>query len=316
MFNVDTKTDGHVHTKYCGHATGEMEEFVLAGLSKGLERLIFLEHLEVGISYFESTWLSVADFDKYWQEGMALKKKYSGRIDIGLGVEVGYNPASVQEIINSLNCYQWDRIGISYHFMKYEGRHINLLSRKKINMLEFSKIGVDLVLTRYLEGLLDAVRKLPGNVLCHLDAALRHHDDVKYEDNHLELMDQIINEAASQDMALEINTSGFPLRGESFPSVAIIKKAQQLGMKLVAGSDAHRPDAAALWDGTPDDDSHVLWPICVCRRGQCGGGQTVRSSGCPGTDRGLHDLRCLCRAGRRDRCGEIRERSTGRRCDV
>jgi len=69
LIQIDTSIDGHVHTKLCHHARGEMEEYVLAAIGKGLRKLIFLEHLEVGVNYFESTWLTEEDFNYYHDEG-------------------------------------------------------------------------------------------------------------------------------------------------------------------------------------------------------------------------------------------------------
>ena len=77
---IDITVDGHVHTSLCHHARGEMEDYVLAAISRGLKKIVFLEHLEIGINYFESTWLSDADFDYYHSEGKRLQGKYQGTI--------------------------------------------------------------------------------------------------------------------------------------------------------------------------------------------------------------------------------------------
>ena len=45
---IDLRTDGHVHTSLCNHASGTMEEYVKAAIGKGLEAIVFLEHLETG----------------------------------------------------------------------------------------------------------------------------------------------------------------------------------------------------------------------------------------------------------------------------
>ena len=50
---LDLSQDGHIHTRLCNHATGEMEEYVLAALNKNLKTIIFLEHLEEKTVYFE-----------------------------------------------------------------------------------------------------------------------------------------------------------------------------------------------------------------------------------------------------------------------
>lgn len=239
--NLDLKTDGHVHSRLCHHAVGEMEDYVLAACDKGLSRLIFLEHFECGIRYFETTWLTPADFEVYFATGRALQKRYAGRIDIGLGVEVGYNPDGVEETIAFLRQYDWDRIGLSYHFMGHNGRHLNMLSRKEENMAEFSTLGVAAVVSAYLEGLRAAVRQLPATVLCHLDAALRHHPRINFDEGHQLQMRGLLADLAARGIALEINTSGFDHRRQPYPPLWFVRQAADMGVNLVLGSDAHRP---------------------------------------------------------------------------
>ena len=121
---IDTTVDGHVHTRLCHHARGEMEDYVVSAIDRGLQKIVFLEHLEVGINYFESTWLTDADFDYYHAEGKRLQDKYKDTIAIGLGVEVGYNPGNLKQIRQKLARHAWDRIGISYHFFETNSRHL------------------------------------------------------------------------------------------------------------------------------------------------------------------------------------------------
>ncbi|MDD5758235.1 MAG: histidinol-phosphatase [Desulfobulbaceae bacterium] len=252
MTPLDLKTDGHVHSCLCHHAVGEMEDYVLAACDKGLERLIFLEHFEIGIRYFETTWLTAADFEVYFTTGRALQRKYRDRVDIGLGVEVGYNPEKVAETIAFLRQYDWDRIGLSYHFLRHEDEHLNLLSRKTENMAKCSSLGVKEILRAYFEGLRQALGQLPATVLCHLDAALRHHPEIMFDNDHKQLMEAILVELAAKDIALEINTSGFDHRQQPYPPPWLIRQAQELGVKLVAGSDAHRPqDVGRYFDRLP-----------------------------------------------------------------
>lgn len=249
---IKTSVDHHVHTFLCHHATGTMEEYVLAGIEFGLEGLVFLEHLEAGINYFETTWLTEDDFATYHREGQRLRGEYGDRINIGLGVEVGYNPEGVEALTEFLARYSWDRVGISYHFLDVAGHHYNLVSRKRENLEAFSRAGIDQVLDRYFAGLLAAIRDLPGTALCHLDAVLRHHPDLVFTPDHLVQIEKILVALSERDMALEVNTSGFPLRDAPYPSLEIIGRAAELGIRLEAGSDAHRPsDVGRYFDRLP-----------------------------------------------------------------
>ena len=242
LIQIDTSIDGHVHTKLCHHARGEMEEYVLAAINKGLRKLIFLEHLEVGINYFESTWLTEDDFKYYHEEGKRLQEKYQDRIEIGLGIEVGYNPNYLEEIERRLALYTWDRIGISYHFLETDSAHLNMVSRKQVNIDALDQLGVQEVVTKYYENLKDAVEKVPGQVLCHIDAVLRHHPNVEINPKHLSLIDELLDSAALKNMSLEVNTSNYRIKNEPSPSLDILRKAIKKNIPLVAGSDAHRPE--------------------------------------------------------------------------
>jgi histidinol-phosphatase (PHP family) len=250
---IDTTVDGHVHTSLCHHAHGKMEEYVLSAISQGLRKLIFLEHLEVGINYFESTWLTADDFNYYHTEGKRLQNKYRGMIEIGLGVEVGYNPRYLEEIRQKLALHSWDRIGISYHFLETDSGHLNMVSSKQINIDALDQYGVNETLYRYYNDLREAVEKLPGQVLCHVDAVLRHHPDVKMTPEHSKLIDELLDTVARKKMAIEVNTSGYRTKNEPYPSLAILKKAVERNISLVAGSDAHRPeDVGRHFDRLPE----------------------------------------------------------------
>ncbi|KPK30574.1 MAG: hypothetical protein AMK70_13875 [Nitrospira bacterium SG8_35_1] len=249
---IDTTVDGHVHTNLCHHARGEMEEYVLSAINRGLRKLFFLEHLEVGVNYFESTWLTADDFDFYHKEGKRLQEKYRNSIEIGLGVEVGYNPRCLDEIQQRLSLHTWDRIGISYHFLETDAGHLNMVSSKQINIDRLDQYGVDEVVCRYYSDLQEAVAKLPGQVLCHIDAVLRHHPSVIPTPEHSELIDELLDGVARKKMAVEVNTSGYRKKDEPYPSLSILKKALERNIPLVAGSDAHRPeDVGRYFDRLP-----------------------------------------------------------------
>ena len=241
--HIDTLVDGHVHTSMCQHAVGSMEEYVVSAIAKGLRKIIFLEHMEEGIQYRHRTWLTETDFDYYFEEGQRLKKRYIEKIEIGLGVEVGYNPDCSDKLIDRLRQRNWDRIGISYHYCKLPGlkEHLNILSRKQQNIKLFKDHGASDLLYRYFDTLTEAVQTIPGQVLCHLDAGLRHYPQLELDKRHQEQIKYLLTLLKRTGIALEINTSGYDIRNNPFPMPHIIEQALKLGIPFVAGSDAHSP---------------------------------------------------------------------------
>ncbi len=241
--SVDFLADTHVHTSLCRHATGTMEDYVLAAIAKGLRRLVFLEHLEEGIDVAFRSWLTEKDFDAYFAEGQILQQRYRGRIDIGLGVEVGYNPECVDEIVKRIRRRNWDRIGLSCHFFKIPDyrRHLNVLSKNQHNIDIIKDYGGGKLLSTYFATLIEAVRAIPAEVLCHLDAGLRHQPKLFLEDHHWQQIETLLAEVKKAGMMLEINTSGYRYRGLPFPLPEIIAMARKSEIPLTLGSDAHSP---------------------------------------------------------------------------
>ena len=248
--NIDTTSDNHVHTSFCGHARGSMEEYVQSALKNGLEKICFLEHMEEGIKTRRSTWLSEQDFDNYFSEGMRLQEKFKGRIQIRLGVEVGYNSRSLPVLLKRLKTRSWDWIGLSCHFLEQEGEdHLNLVSRKDTRVLSFSKPKAEEIISMYFNNLLEAVEHIPCNMICHLDAALRYHPNLSSFALPWQAIDTLLGRLEEKKIAVELNTSGFAIRGELFPRTAILKRILALKIPLVASSDSHTPETVGAHFG-------------------------------------------------------------------
>jgi len=221
-----------------------MEEYVCAAIDRGLTEMFFLEHLEAGVNYAPRTWLTEDDFAYYCAEGERLRHKYADRIRVNIGIELGYNPSHTAELLAGATAKPWDRIGLSCHFLQLPGTddHINLLSRKQKNIDRARKFGIDTLLSLYYDTLLEAVEQIPADVLCHMDAPLRYAGPLRLTDSHLQQVKRLLAAMKNKGMAMEINTSGIPIRNEPFPTKALVKMALDHGIPLVAGSDSHKPE--------------------------------------------------------------------------
>lgn len=249
---LDLGTDTHVHTSLCNHAVGEMEDYVRAAIDKGLHTLIFLEHLEAGITNRARTWLDPRAFAMYMEEGHRLQEEYAGQLIIKLGVEAGYNRNEVEELQDSLARYNWDRVGLSYHFYPHQGEFFNLLSRNPKNLQKLAEIGVEKVLTDYFDALLEGVETIACDAICHMDAVLRHLPDLQFQESHCQQIERLLDSMKRKSIALELNTSGYSYRGFPFPAAWILALTVQKGIALSAGSDAHQPkDVGRYFDLLP-----------------------------------------------------------------
>lgn len=95
------KRDGHTHTHYCLHGSGEhAEEFVLRAIELGFQVYSFTEHLPLPDSFLrefdypqtvkEAFGFLNDDLDGYFKEMLALKKKYKDQIELLVGLEIDY----------------------------------------------------------------------------------------------------------------------------------------------------------------------------------------------------------------------------------
>ncbi len=241
--SLNTTIDGHIHTKYCNHAAGEMEDYVLSGIKKGLTEIIFLEHVEEGVISPRRTWLNEEHFDIYFDIGNKLKKKYRNQISIKLGVEVGYNPDFTDIIVKRLAKRKWDKIGLSFHYLPMEGAsHLNMLTSESKEHDRARNYGTNKIADRYLNGLIKGLNEIPATCLSHLDAVLRHLPEVNIGKTHLQKINVLLDLVKEKGIDLEVNTSGIDFRGEIFPSKNILLLAIDKKIPLALGSDAHKPE--------------------------------------------------------------------------
>jgi histidinol-phosphatase (PHP family) len=241
-WGLDVSGDHHIHTSLCNHATGNMEEYVLAAINRGLKSMTFLEHLECGIRYNHRIWLTRENFAEYFQEGLRLKKKYRKQITVRLGAEVGYNPAAVTELRTLLSSFPFEHIGLSYHFYFNGSQHLNMVSSSPDNMRALTAAGCEQVMDDYFNGLIRACTILPCDKVCHLDAVLRHIPNRTFTAQQRELINQLLILMRKKKIALELNTSGYAMRSQPWPAAEIVEQALGLDIQLIAGSDAHRPN--------------------------------------------------------------------------
>ncbi len=99
------KNNYHTHSKYCNHATGEMEDYVLVAINNNFEELGFTDHMPVpdellvdekykSLIYLgqpNKDRMEINNIDNYLSEIEYLKNKYSDKIKIYSGFECEYS---------------------------------------------------------------------------------------------------------------------------------------------------------------------------------------------------------------------------------
>ncbi|MHC4138486.1 MAG: histidinol-phosphatase HisJ family protein [Planctomycetota bacterium] len=228
--------DYHMHTSRCGHADGDMADYVRKAISCGLDEIGFNDHLplngdsgkELGLA------MALAELPDYVSEVLELRKSFP-EIRIMLGIEADYTPDSVAYTKELLNKHNFDYVMGSVHYIG-EWAFDHPGERKK-----WDSKDVDLVYKEYFELLRKSACTLLFDIIGHCDLVKKFGNRPNHE--LLEDLEKTAKVFKECGVAVEINTSGLrkPVN-EIYPSFEILKVYKKYDIPIVFGSDAHAPD--------------------------------------------------------------------------
>ena len=237
------QTDYHVHTARCGHAGGEMREYVLAALRKGLAEIAFTDHIPLyflpGEDPDPTIAMTRAELPGYVEEVRALEEEFAGRIDVLLGLEADYaegHEAALEEI---LRAHDWDVVLGSVHWVA--GGWIDAPGSAKRHETE----GSENLWREYYRLLAKAAKSGLFDVLTHFDLPKKfgHRMPADVTDSQ----DAAVAAARDAGVAVEVSSAGLRKAvGEEYPAPPLLRKLVGAGVPIVFSSDAHAP-AEVAW---------------------------------------------------------------------
>lgn len=111
--------DYHIHSNFSSDSNMSMEDAVKKAIELNLEEIAFTDHMDLlypPVSY--PVW--DINYEDYMNEFFAIKKKYSSKIKIKLGSEVGLQPHSIEKSLEILNSYSFDFVIASTHVVDFQ----------------------------------------------------------------------------------------------------------------------------------------------------------------------------------------------------
>ncbi|MBO4890148.1 MAG: histidinol-phosphatase HisJ family protein [Lachnospiraceae bacterium] len=239
------RSDIHIHTSFSSDCDEPMENQIERAISLGLDTLCFTEHMDKDYPSDPSREKShlpefMLDTDAYRAKFLDLKEKYSARIRLLFGVELGLQPHLSKWCADYVSRYDFDYIIGSVHTIGrmdpyyasfFEGR-----SEREAYEQYFEEALAD------IKGFYDF------DSLGHLDYVVRYGPNKNKEYSYREyadLIDPILVKLIDKGIALEANSAGYRKGlGEPNPCKDVLKRYKELGGQLVTiGSDAHRTDS-------------------------------------------------------------------------
>ncbi len=222
----------HTHTKRCGHASGEDEEYILRAIEGGIKYMGFSDHAPFlfpeGI---ESGYrVQMKDVPEYFKTLGELRKKYKDKIDIKIGFEMECYPSHFELMLENARNIGAEYLILGQHFAGDELPCCHS-STKGTEDPELIRSYVDCV-----------VRGMKSGVFSYV----AHPDIINFfgdENIYLEEMTRLCNTAIEANTPVEINFLGIR-DSRRYPNMKFWELAGKLGVPVTFGCDAHAPKDA------------------------------------------------------------------------
>ena len=227
--------DLHTHHQRCGHARGELVDYVRPAIDRGVDTLGLSDHAPLLIGADEEPapgmHMPRSAFGGYLDEAATLRARMRDRIEILVGVEADYLPGTEEAYRALLADPRIDFVLGSVHY--FDGFHV--YDRRRWNGVT----DVDAVHVRYHQLVRAAARTGLFDVMAHIDAVKGRGQRASRA--IVGEWDETVRVLADTGVAVEINASGYRKCGEAFPSWEAVERLHAAGVPLTYGSDAHDP---------------------------------------------------------------------------
>lgn len=230
--------DYHCHTDLCGHASGEMEDYIAAARLKGLGEIGISDHLPM---YWlpeseRNPGLAMSEQELPFYVAKVIKLRKENRdISIKLGIEADFIPGKNMVLNRLLELYPFDYVLGSVHFVN--GWAVDNPANKN----DYEHLNLDEIYNDYFSCLQSAARSGLFNIMAHPDLikkfGYRPKNDLAF------LYEQTAVIFAKSGVCTEVNTAGlrYPAR-EIYPSLELLKVFKKYSVPATVGSDAHLPE--------------------------------------------------------------------------
>ena len=256
------KIDGHTHTQYCPHGSGDhVERMIERAIELNFKEYHITEHTPIPENFMKllepkkellgDLAMPESEVDRYIKEMLAVKEKYKNKIQIKVGFEVDYLPTKIAWTKDFLNEYgkYCDAGLISVHYAEalndwrcvdYRPEDVlNELIPKYGNLENYQNAYYTLV----KESVLVDLGPYKPQKIGHLTLVDKFQKEIGVvtSDAIDKQIYELLGLIKEKNYCLDYNHAGLfkPLCGETYPPLKVVNQARNLGIPLVYGSDAH-----------------------------------------------------------------------------
>lgn len=231
--------DYHMHTPLCRHASGEPVEYARRALALGLTEIGFSDHSPMARDDFDDWRMANLQLDEYVEKVRKAQHDVP-QLTIRLALEVDYLPGHEEWIRDLAARHPWDYFIGSVHYISDDWAVDN-----PNKLSEWKRRDTNEVWTVYFDLLTRAAETGFFEIIGHADLPKKFgHRPTR---DCTPLYERFLVAAKKHNCAIELNTAG--LRKdcrEIYPSRQILALAQQQGVPITFGSDAHAPEEVGM----------------------------------------------------------------------
>ena len=261
------KRDGHSHSHFCMHASGEeLEAYIVRAIELGFEMYTVSEHLPYPDEFLkslpypqdiiDSLKIRDDDYDAYIREMQRLKAKYKDKIQLLIGAEVDYIDEYLpytRYMLKEFGPYFDDSL-LSVHFIR--GRRGWRAMDQDPNDFEDGLLryysSYENVQLAYYRTVKEALKADLGiykpKRISHLSLCNKFQcrfNPTRHVDEQVKVVViNILEYIRKNGYSLDVNAAGLfkEYCREIYPAPWIIEAAREMGIPMVYGSDAHNPE--------------------------------------------------------------------------
>ena len=226
----------HTHTFRCGHAGGTDRDYIETAIRAGYRVLGFSDHspMVFDTDHRSGYRMRLEQAEEYFTTLSDLKKEYRNDIEIHIGVEAEYYPATHDRFMAFMRQYPCEYMILGQHFLLREEDGLYA-------MRPYRDTGF---LEAYYQNVLDGIKTGDFLYVAHPDLFNFVGKSRAYD----RTVRAFLREIKTLNVPLEINRLGYSDR-RIYPNPHFWQLAGEAGVAAVIGVDAHNPQDLTDKDG-------------------------------------------------------------------
>lgn len=244
------QADMHMHTWFSTDSEACPRDMADEAVRKGLKTICFTDHFDKDdLEWGEE---GIFDVDAYFVEMQKLQEEYAGKLNIRIGIELGFRTYLKDYYEELTKKYPFDFVIGSVHNVPYKkDAEGNILYTDPAAEKLFTDCTDKEAYRLMMETTLENVRTSDCfQTLGHLDYVVRYgksrEKEYSYTD-YADIIDEILKLLIEKEKGLEVNSAGLKY-GLPFahPHPDVLKRYRELGGEIITiGADAHKPEHIA-----------------------------------------------------------------------